>query len=290
MNHLTKNKITKTQQPIFQKPRIRAIQPPLLSFILLMLFVRCATETGENPLLNPTWIDLTHPFDESAHYWPNAPQFHLDTVFEGMTDLNYYYSAFSFSGAEHGGTHLDAPIHFAEGKPAADEIPLDYLTGYSVVVSVADSAAAFRDYQVKISDFEKWEEQNGKIPVKSIVLIHTGHDQYWADAEKYLGTAARGDSATAHLHFPGLHPEAAQWLVEERDVKAVGIDTPSIDYGPSPDFKTHQVFCEAEVPGFENVTNLDQLSPKGDYIIALPMKIKGGSGAPLRIIAMKGGG
>lgn len=261
----------------------------LISFFPLLFFIfSCCTHSpAVDPLLNPEWIDLTHSFDELTPYWPTAEGFRLDTVYEGMTDKNYYYSAFSFSSAEHGGTHLDAPIHFAKNKPAADEIPLDRLTGYAIVVDVTDSAALHRDYQVRISDFETWEAENGKIPDASIILIHTGHDQYWPDVEDYLGTKARGDSAVAHLHFPGIHPEAAQWLVKNRAIKAIGLDTPSIDYGPSADFKSHRIFCEEEIPGFENLTNLNLLSPKGDYVIALPMKIKGGSGGPLRIIAMK---
>ncbi|MBD0297112.1 MAG: cyclase family protein, partial [Flavisolibacter sp.] len=95
----------------------------------------------------------------------------------------------------------------------------------------------------------------------------------------------RGTEGVAQLHFPGIHPDAAQWLVQHRKIKAVGLDTPSVDYGQSKDFKPHQLLYAQNICGFENVANLNQLPVKGAYIIALPMKIKGGSGGPLRIIA-----
>lgn len=212
----------------------------------------------------------------------------MDTVFEGMTDKGYYYSAYEFSSAEHGGTHIDAPIHFAEGKQTVDEIPLDNLTGYAVVIDVADAVKSDKDYRVQISDFENWESSHGQIPKGVIILLHTGYDQYWPDKKGYMGTEMVGDSAVALLHFPGLHPDAAKWLVKNRSFKALGIDTPSLDFGQSSEFMSHRILLAENIPGFENLTNLDQLSAKGDYVIALPMKIKEGSGGPLRIIALKG--
>lgn len=212
----------------------------------------------------------------------------MDTVFEGMTEKGYYYSAYEFKSAEHGGTHIDAPIHFAEGKQTVDEIPLDNLTGYAVVINVTNAVKTDKDYQVQVSDFEAWESSHGQIPEGSIILLHTGYDQYWPERGPYMGTEMLGDSAVALLHFPGLHPDAAKWLVKNRSFKALGIDTPSLDYGPSSEFVSHRILLAENKPGFENLTNLGQLSAKGDYVIALPMKIKGGSGAPLRIIALKG--
>jgi kynurenine formamidase len=101
----------------------------------------------------------------------------------------------------------------------------------------------------------------------------------------YLGTDRRGPEAVAELHFPGLHPDAAGWLVEERSIDAIGIDTPSIDYGQSTVFESHQVLFGANVLAFENVANLEQIPPAGGFVLALPMKIRGGSGGPLRIVA-----
>ena len=232
------------------------------------------------------WVDLTHSFDSATLYWPNNPEgFRHPEQFAGKTALGYYYSSYTYSAPEHGGTHLDAPIHFAEGKSTSDEIPLDRLTGNAVVVDVSDTAALNRDYLVPVSALEQWEKNNGTIPDNSIVLFHTGYGKFYPDRLRYFGTALTGVEAIPQLHFPGISPEAAEWLVSARKVKAVGLDTPSLDRGQSPDFRTHRILMEADVPGFENVANLNDLPSTGAYIIALPMKIRGGSGGPLRIVA-----
>lgn len=275
------------------RKRIKALKGPNKSLVFLFIWclflISCAESQKQesDPFQHAEWIDLTHDFEKETHHWPNVDRFKLDTIFAGMTDDGYYYETFAFSGAEHAGTHIDAPIHFAEGKRSVHELEIEELTGVAIVIDVRDSVSNNRDYQISVDDLENWEEQNGKIPKDAIVLFQTGHDQYWADKEKYMGTAETGEAATQDLHFPGLAPEAAEWLVEHRAVKATGIDTPSIDYGPSTDFKTHRILLGESIIGFENLKDLDKLAVKGDYIIALPMKIKGGSGGPLRIVALK---
>ncbi len=231
------------------------------------------------------WVDLTHDFSDETIYWPTSETFHLDTVFAGHTDEGFYYEAFSFCTAEHGGTHLDAPIHFAEGKQRVDEIGLDQLIGKAVVVDLSGPVAEDRNYQIRISDLVAWEEENGMIPDGSILLLYTGMSSKWPDPERYLGTALRGEEALAELSFPGIHPETARWLVENRTIKAVGLDTPSLDYGRSTQYESHQIFFEENIPGFENLANLGELPPVGAFVVALPMKIRHGSGAPLRIVA-----
>ena len=232
------------------------------------------------------WVDLTYAFDENTVYWPTAESFRLDTVSEGVTDKGYYYSAYSFCAAEHGGTHMDAPVHFAEGKNAVEQIPLEQLIGPAIVVDVSDKAQGNRDYLIQAIDFETWEQAHGRIHDGAIVLVNTGSGQFWPDRKKYMGTDARGAEAVAELHFPGLHPDAARWLAEERAIKAFGLDTPSIDYGQSTNFESHQILGAANIPGLENIANLDQLPPKGSMAIGLPMLIRHGSGAPLRIVAL----
>lgn len=255
-----------------------------------MLFaVSCTGKNTENSLsqqfANGHWVDLTYSFSAATIYWPTADQFRFDTVFVGETPSGFYYEAFNFCAAEHGGTHLDAPAHFAKGKWTADEIPLDKLIGEAVVIDVSAKALTNPDYQINVADLEAWEKMNGAIPVDAILLFRTGFGSFYPDAKKYLGTDERGAAAVAKLHFPGIHPDAAAWLVANRKIKAVGLDVASVDYGQSTDFKTHQILYKENIIGFENVASLDQLPAKGAYIIALPMKIKDGSGGPLRIVA-----
>jgi kynurenine formamidase len=231
------------------------------------------------------WVDLTHPFSAETIYWPTADGFEKETVFEGQTEGGYYYSAFNYRAAEHGGTHLDAPVHFAEGRRAADQIPLERLIGPAVVVDVSSKTAGDRDYQIAPDDVLAWEAEHGRIPAGAIVLFDTGSARFWPDRVKYMGTDERGAGAVAKLHFPGIHPDTARFLAEERAIGAVGLDTPSLDHGQSKDFLTHRVLGERDIPGFENVANLEGLPPTGATVVALPMKIQGGSGGPLRIVA-----
>ena len=231
-------------------------------------------------------VDLTYAFDANSVYWPTAEQFKLETDFEGMTDKGYFYSAYRYSAAEHGGTHLDSPVHFAKGRYTVDQLPLERLMGPAIVIDVTEKCATNADYLVSVADFESWEKRNGKIPAGTIVLLRTGFGKFYPDRKKYLGTEERGAEAVAKLHFPGLDPAAARWLTTNRSIKAIGLDTASIDYGQSTLFESHRALFEKNVPAFENVANLDQLPAKGFSVIALPMKIKGGSGGPLRIIAV----
>lgn len=232
-------------------------------------------------------VDLTHPFSEETIYWVTAKEFELDVVAKGETDKGYFYAANNFATAEHGGTHLDAPIHFSKHGQSVDEIPLEKLIGSAIKIDVSARALDQPDYQVSVDDLLNWEEnQNLQIPEGTIVLLQTGYSTYYPDKVKYLGTDQRGEQALELLHFPGLSPEAAEWLIENRNIKAIGIDTPSIDYGQSQYFRSHVSLLSQNIPAFENLMNLDKLPETGFRIIALPMKIKDGSGAPLRIIAL----
>jgi kynurenine formamidase len=228
-------------------------------------------------------VDLTYTFSENTIYWPtDTVGFTLEELDYGHTDGGWFYSAYRYSAAEHGGTHLDSPIHFAEGGDTNDEIPLDRLMGPAALIDVSHRANP--DYLVSIEDITSWESEHGMIPDGAILLLRTGWDIHYGDRAAYLGTEMTGPDAVAQLHFPGLSPEAADWLIENRDIDAIGIDTPSIDYGQSTDFRSHVVLYSENIPGFENVANLSELPPVGSYVIALPMKIEGGSGGPLRIV------
>lgn len=252
--------------------------------LLLAATLACTKADPIDVLRNAEWIDLTHDFSASTIYWPTAKPFTLELVSAQRTPTGFYYAANNFSAAEHGGTHLDAPIHFAEGKWTTDQIPLDQLLGQGIVVDVQPQADSSADYLVSRGAIERWEHHHGSIPRDAIVLFRTGWGRRWPDRARYLGTARTGPDAAAELHFPGIDSAAAALLVE-RGVGAVGIDTPSIDYGQTKSFPTHQVLFASNIPAFENVANLDRLPVKGSFIVALPMKIKGGSGGPLRIVA-----
>jgi kynurenine formamidase len=236
-------------------------------------------------------VDLSYPFDSETIFWPTAEGFRLEKDFEGTTDKGYYYAANKFCTAEHGGTHIDAPAHFARGKNTVDQVPLEQLMGDAIIVDVSKQAAANRDYQVSSEALLHWEKANGKIPEGVIVLLRTGYGKFWPDRKQYMGTDERGADAVPKLHFPGLSPDAARWLVQNRSIKAIGLDSPSIDYGQSSLFESHRILFDKNIPAFENVANLDALPIKDFAVVALPMKIKGGTGGPLRIVAiLKGRG
>ncbi len=258
--------------------------------IPVLLGVACRSAEGpaaiSEVMSTGKWIDLTYDFSDKTIYWPNNPEgFRLDTQFKGHTEGGFYYESYAFYAPEHGGTHLDAPIHFAEGKWSADEIPVERLTGEAVVIDVSAPCRNNPDYQVTTEDVIAWEKEQGAIPENAMLLFRTGWGAFYPDAAKYLGTALKGDSGIANLHFPSIGPALAEWLVKNRKIKAVGIDAASVDYGQSKDFKTHQILYRENIIGFENLANLELLPAKGAYLVALPMKIKDGSGGPLRVIA-----
>lgn len=256
----------------------------LLVILLIVAVPAAAQKAGAFP--SGRVVDLTYAFGADTVYWPTAEQFKLETDFEGMTDKGYFYSAYRYSAAEHGGTHLDSPVHFAKGRYTVDQLPLEQLMGAAILIDVTAQCATNRDYLVSVADFESWEKRNGRIQPGTIVLLRTGFGKFYPDRKKYLGTDERGAEAVAQLHFPGLDPAAARWITENRSIKAIGLDTASIDYGQSTLFESHRTLFEKNIPAFENVANLDQLPAKNFSVIALPMKIKGGSGGPLRIIAI----
>ncbi len=255
----------------------------VVSGAVAVLFAACGAPPSapwEGPL-----VDLTHAFDENTVFWPTAQAFKLEVVAAGRTEAGYYYAANNFCTAEHCGTHIDAPIHFAEGGHTVDQIPLERLIGPGVVIDVSEKCADNPDYQVQVADFTAWEQKFGELR-DVIVLLRTGYGRFWPDRVRYMGTDEMGPEAVPKLHFPGLHPDAARWLVENRRIKAIGLDTPSIDYGQSSTFDSHVILYTNNIPAFENVANLDELPEKDFTVVALPMKIKGGSGGPLRIVAV----
>jgi kynurenine formamidase len=251
-------------------------------------FAGCA-DSAENPATvfpDGELVDLSHAYDETTVFWPTSDVFRLEKTFDGITPGGYYYASNNFFTAEHGGTHLDAPLHFSRSGESVDRIPIERFFGSTVVIDVSVQAERDADYQISVQDIIAAEQASGSIPADAIVLFRTGFSRRWPDAARYLGTAARGAEAVRDLHFPGLHPDAAQWLIANRTVRAVGIDTASIDHGQSTLYGTHRALFERNIPAFENLTALERLPLRGAALVALPMKIAGGSGAPLRAVAI----
>lgn len=256
-----------------------------ISALFLGLALGANPLLAEGPITSGQIIDLSHTYSAETLYWPTSPsKFEHKELSYGDTDAGFFYSAYVLSTPEHGGTHIDAPIHFYKDRQTVDEIPLENLILPAVVIDISAQAAADRNYRLSVSDISAFEATHGQIPVGSAVLLFTNWDQYWPDAKNYLGDDTPGDAS--NLSFPSFGAEATALLVKKRGVKMIGLDTASIDYGKSTDFPVHQIVAEANIPALENLTNLAALPPVGSQIIALPMKVKGGSGAPVRVAAI----
>jgi kynurenine formamidase len=258
----------------------------LFSLTTHVFLLCCVDAVLSQQVMHKQTIDLTHSFNAETIYWPTEEGFKLLRGPASFTESGYYYAANRFTCAEHGGTHIDAPIHFWKGGQTVDQVPLARLVGPGACVDVSQKCVADRDYQVRVEDFDAWEKANNRTLEDRIVLIRTGFGRHWPDREKYLGTAEQGKAAVAKLRFPGLDPAAADWLVTRRRIRLVGIDTASIDHGQTQDYPTHQRLFRAGVPALENVAAMDGLPADGFTVFALPMKIGGGSGAPCRVIAV----
>jgi kynurenine formamidase len=230
-------------------------------------------------------IDLTHSFNSQTLYWPTSPtRFKIEKLAYGPTPAGYFYSANTISAPEHGGTHLDAPIHFAEHGNTADKIPLSQLIAPAVVIDITAQSAKDRNYRLTVADVQRFERRYGRIRPGTAILLRTGWSKFWPNAKAYLGDDTPNDASK--LSFPSYGVDAVKLLVQDRKVAALGADVASIDYGPSTDFMVHRIALGANVPGFENLDNLDRLPATGVVLVALPMKIENGSGGPLRAVAI----
>jgi kynurenine formamidase len=256
-----------------------------MSIAALLLGLSTAAAAQAIDLSAAKIIDLTHPFDSKTIYWPTSPSgFELKPLFNGLTKGGFFYAANSFCSPEHGGTHLDAPRHFAQGHWTSADIPVERFVGPAAVIDISAKAAENRDYRLQPEDIAAFEAAHGRIAEGAIVLLRTGWSARWGDRRAYLGDDTPGDAS--HLHFPGFGAEAAALLANERHVRMIGLDTASVDHGPSRDFPVHRIVAAADVSGLENLANLEQLPPTGAIVFALPMKIADGTGGPARIIAV----
>jgi kynurenine formamidase len=253
-------------------------------YLGILLAISPATASALE-LENYELVDLSHSYGESTLYWPTSPTaFEKEQLAYGISEGGWFYSAYSVCTPEHGGTHIDAPMHFAAGGISTEKIPLESLFAQAVVIDVSNRAAADRNYRLTAEDVEEFEKEHGEISAGTIVLMRTDWSDHWPDAMAYLGDDTPGDAS--RLQFPGFGAEATKILTEERKVAMLGVDTASVDYGKSQDFIVHRIGAAQGVANLENLTNLDQLPATGATIIALPMKIEGGSGGPARVVAL----
>ena len=255
-------------------------------FVILMVCILITTflNSQEN---NSRLLDMTYPFDENTIYWPTAKSFHLEKVSWEVSEGGWWYASNEFSASEHGGTHADAPIHFSQNGRTIDQIPLEEWIGPAVKLDVTKKCANNRDYTLSVEDIASWEAEHGKIPDKAWIIMYTGiGTKYYPNKKKVLGTDKTGEAALPELNFPGFSVESVKFLLTNRNITGIAIDTPSIDYGRSKDFKVHQVLFAADNLALENIANLDQLPSSGAILYVIPMLIKEGTGSPARVFAV----
>ena len=225
-------------------------------------------------------IDLTHSLSATMPYWPNPDgnPFSHDTL-RAHPDGSPAMAA--YRTPEHHGTHLDAPVHGAEGQLSVDQLTAVDLFGPLAVIDISGPASTDADYRLTVDDIRAWEQEHGSLPDGAIVLLRTGWSEKWADAGAY-----RNQDVDGRMHFPGFSEGAARFLVAERSIRGIGIDNFSVDYGLSETFAVHGITHGAGKFHLENVANLHRLPPAGAYLIVAPIKIEGGSGGQVRLFAI----
>lgn len=258
--------------------------------VFLWSVISCCNGFAQSQVLFPETgklLDMTYVFDENTIYWPTAEPFKLEKLNWGISQGGWWYASNNYSASEHGGTHADAPIHFSEKGKTIDQIPLHEWIGPVVKIDVVAKCLADRDYLLTVEDIKQWEARYGRIPDNAWVLMYTGTDtRYYPDRKMVLGTAKTGKEALPELSFPGFAAEAAEFLINERNIKGIGLDTPSIDHGKSQDFRVHRICCAAGKLAIENIAHLDRLPAMGAILYVVPMSIKDGTGAPARAFAV----
>ena len=225
-------------------------------------------------------VDLTHAVSADAPYWPGPSEspFRHDTL---SAHEDGAPSMAAYAAPEHFGTHFDAPVHGGMGLPSVDRVALAELFGPAVVVDVSEAAAADEDYALTRADLERWESLHGRIPAGAIVLMRSGWSARWAQGDRYYNRGADG-----RLHFPGFAEDAARFLVDERDIAGIGVDTGSVDPGNARGFPVHGIVNGSGRFHLENLADLSELPESGAFLIVAPIKIEGGSGGQVRVFAV----
>jgi kynurenine formamidase len=256
----------------------------IIGYALAIALLLSGQQRQASPTLPPSGfravLDLTHTLSaQTPAFEPSAkPLFSAKTVATLEQDKHF---ARTISLPEHFGTHLDAPAHFARGLWTVDNIPPERLVAPLVVFDVSANLKNNADYLISVEDIAQWEHAHGQIPPGAVVITRTGWDSRWNSAKDFRNADNKGIK-----HFPGYSLDAAKFLVEARSIFGLGIDTLSIDYGPSPDFPVHQYVLAHSVYQLEGVANLNRVPASGAIVVVAPMKLEGGSGSPVRILAL----
>lgn len=247
--------------------------------LALLLFAQRHPAPAESSVLGKV-VDLTHTVNGSVPTYDADEQAGYKVTTEATIEKDQYFSR-KICLPEHYGTHIDAPAHFARGLWTVDQIPAERLVAPLVVIDIRDRVRSDPDYRLSMEDVAKWEQANGQIPLHAVVVAHTGWESRWNSMKDYRNPDIQGV-----MHFPGYSEDAAKFLVEARRVLGLGIDTLSIDYGPSKKFEVHRYTLAHSLYQLENVANLGDVPEKGATVVVAPMKLQGGSGGPVRILAL----
>jgi kynurenine formamidase len=237
-----------------------------------------ARARGNSRTLNlANLTDLSHPLSPDFPMWPGSDPMRIDTL---VTVENDGFYANRWDVHEHTGTHMDAPAHFIVGAATADALSLEQHFAPIAVIDIAEKATADPDAMVTIGDIEAWESEHGMLPEGAMVMMYSGWEARAHDPDAFLNMDDAGV-----MHFPGFSPEAAEFLLRERAVTGVGVDTLSLDHGASQSFDVHLSVLGAGKYGLENVANLKAIPPVGAHLIVGSLKVLGASGGPVRLMA-----
>jgi kynurenine formamidase len=254
----------------------------VIGFVLalaLFLFAQHRSEAAR-PTEFRAVVDLTHAINASVPTYELSEKSAYQAHTVATIEKDKYFAR-DISLPEHFGTHIDAPAHFARGMWTVDQIPPERLVAPLVVIDLSANAKSNPDYLLSVEDIVRWEQANGQVPLGAVVMARTGWESRWNSAKDYRNADSKGV-----MHFPGYSADAAKFLVEGRNVLGLGVDTLSVDYGPSQDFPVHQYTLAHGVYHLENVANLDRAPASGAVVVVAPMKLEGGSGGPVRILAL----
>ena len=222
--------------------------------------------------------DLTHVFREGSPVF-SGPEPEREDLFTYAND-GFYSQRWTFG--EHSGTHMDAPGHFVPGARKTPDIRPRELVVPLAVVDISDRAAQDPNATVTTDDLRRFERRNGRIRRRSLVAMNSGWDAKADDEAAY-----KGGDAFPNYNFPGWSEAAVRWLLEERHISAIGVDTMSLDPGNSTTFPVHLLLLGADRYGLENLANLGRVRPRGTTAVVGVVPWEEGSGGPARVLAMR---